>query len=269
MNHKADPHWQSYQTIATDHSDLQHDIMNHTAIVHGTRAIKDTIAFLDARPRPIPLNLAEVGSALNFGRNHYELEAVLGAALWQTDFMLWTMSLDVHRVHIQLGIGFGFAPWQPIAYKGLPAKVNPPFYAHLLVADFIGRSSNFEVRNVDLDRDTLSAYAGYEGGALKKMAIVNLEKWGAGDDPHDRPSYDIEINVPLDISAATIRRLTSLTGATETDSRKITWGGYSWSRESNGKAEKMSTGQDVVRRVVDGVFTVTVKASQAVVIYLQ
>lgn len=79
----------SYRTKAREESDFQHDIMNHTAVIEGFQFIQDALKVL---PPSIPLILGEVGNTLGNGSSKgILLEAVLGSALWQVDFSLWSM----------------------------------------------------------------------------------------------------------------------------------------------------------------------------------
>ncbi len=67
--------------------------MNHTAVVEGMDFVADAVEYLSTKFPLIPLSVGEVGSALNPTINDFQLESVLGAALWQVDFMLYAMSL--------------------------------------------------------------------------------------------------------------------------------------------------------------------------------
>lgn len=244
--------------------------MNHTAIVQGTGALAETVQYLNSLKPPVPLNIAEFGSALNPGPNDYALESVLGSALWQVDFMLWLLAIGVSRAHIQLGIGFGFAAWQPVDYKGIPAKVNAPYYAHVLIADFIGLSRTMQIINVDMESDTFSVYGAYDEGYLSKIAIVNLEFWSSQEgDGGDRPWINADLDVPKGTKYAELKRLTSSLGATASDTQDITWDGLSWTWESSGLGRRINR-QDVESvAVVNGRLTVAVAASEAVVIVLK
>ncbi|KAF2242243.1 glycoside hydrolase family 79 protein [Trematosphaeria pertusa] len=77
--------------------------------------------------------------------------------------MLHCMSLNVTRMHMQSGTGFGYAPWNM-------TDVRPPYYAIAMVADFIGNKTGAElrIRNIDLGSETLAAYSAYEGSALRR-----------------------------------------------------------------------------------------------------
>ena len=82
-----------YQTKAYPKSDLQHDLMNHSAVTRGSDFVKTAVQCLNKQHPPIPLVLGEVGNVLGNGSDNAPLEAVLGSALWQVDFFLYSMSI--------------------------------------------------------------------------------------------------------------------------------------------------------------------------------
>lgn len=83
-----------YQTVAGPESDLQRDLMNHSVITTKMSShFGIAVTNLSKYDPPIPLNLAEVGSALNPQGDNFTLESNLGAALWQVDMLLYGMSI--------------------------------------------------------------------------------------------------------------------------------------------------------------------------------
>jgi hypothetical protein len=63
--------------------------MNHTAVMKGSGFIHEAIHALNNSG--IPVILGEVGNTLGNRSCGISLEAVLGSALWQVDFSLWSM----------------------------------------------------------------------------------------------------------------------------------------------------------------------------------
>lgn len=63
--------------------------MNHTAVMKGSGFIHEAIHALNNSG--IPVILGEVGNTLGNRSSGISLEAVLGSALWQVDFSLWSM----------------------------------------------------------------------------------------------------------------------------------------------------------------------------------
>lgn len=68
-------------------------LMNHTAIVNGLSQFEAPIQYTKNNNAAIPFFLGEVGNSLNPGSNNYDLEGVLGSALWTVDYMLYAMSI--------------------------------------------------------------------------------------------------------------------------------------------------------------------------------
>ena len=88
-----------YQTKAGPKSDLQANIINHTTIVSGSKYIKKTAVYLNKLDPPIPLALAEIGNSLGNASDNSELQNMLRLALWQADFLLYSISIGVNRIN--------------------------------------------------------------------------------------------------------------------------------------------------------------------------
>jgi hypothetical protein len=170
---------------------------------------------------------------------------------------------------MQLGIGFGYVPWQPVDWQGFPAAVRAPYYAEVFVADFIGKSGNTKIANVDQNSDRFAVYAAYDGGVLSRVAAVNFDLWTSSDGT-DRPSKKYTFDVPDGVETVTVKKLTSPKGGRDggaPDSGSIAWAGEQWSVESNGIGKKIRN-DNVKVQVKNGQATITVHASQAVIAYL-
>lgn len=196
------------------------------------------------------------------------LERSLGAALWQVDFMLYTMTLGVNRVHMQSGYGFEFSLWQPSEFNNQPAEVYANYYAQLFVGDFIGSSGKMQAVQVDTGgSDTLTAYAAYEAGTLKRVAITNLGYYdGTQANRGQRATQTFTIAVPSSVSSVTVQTLTAPNGAVETDTANITWAGMKYTLENDGMAQSVGNASSVLQ-VTNGHVTVSLAASQAVMVF--
>ena len=220
-----------YQTKAGPKSDLQADIMNHTAIVFGSVYIKETAVYLNKLDPPIPLTLAEIGNSLGNASDNSELQNVLGSALWQADFLLYCMSVGVNRINSQLGVVFDFALWNVDFEDRRNNTVNAAFYGQIFAAGFIGPSENDQVTEVH-SSDLLSAYAAYDNGKISQVAMVNLELWSGG--PRPNQTFTLKSNA----KSVTVKRLTSSHGG---DSREdIMWGGCNGLRGRRGSVSKLA-----------------------------
>ena len=233
-----------YQTFKNNN--ISTTLLNHTDTVSHLSVFKPSITYLQSNPNTstIPFVLGEIGSALNGVENgnqvnDFDLEGVLGSAIWTVDFLLYAASIGVSRVSMQQITGGGYDGWQPVEYNttlyGLeqPATL-PPYYGYLFVADFIGPDpdSNLKIYNVDLNSERASAYAGYEGGNLTKIALVNTEYW-LSDWGIPRPTQTFTIAVPEGVTSVAVDKLLGPDGAGS--KRNITWAGDSYGFESGGK----------------------------------
>ncbi|KAJ5083921.1 hypothetical protein NUU61_008500 [Penicillium alfredii] len=255
-----------YQTKANEHTNVQADVMNHTAVVRGTGFIKDALKSL--KPYKVPLFLGEVGSSMGNKTSGPMLGGVLGSALWQVDFSLYSMFLGVAGISMQSGALFEFSLWRP-DYNKKPGAVLPAFYGQVFTAEFLGTHKDVSVANLDLNKSYLSAYAAYEGKTLARVAIVNLELWdGHADNKPKRPSQEIELGVPVGTEKVTVKRLASPMGGTALPSDQITWGGVEWTRKSNGKEHKVDDKGTEELTVKNKKVQVKVDASEAVMVFL-
>lgn len=190
------------------------------------------------------------------------------------------MTLGASRVHIQSGYGFEFSLFQPAAFTPAsnfpePAAVYANYYAHLFVGDFIGRSGKMQAVQLDTgaaNNDTLVAYAAYEAGTVKRVAVVNMAFWN-GSDPNAaaRPSQNMTIAVPAGVvptgGNVTVRTLSAALGSTEVDTDAITWAGMKYTLVNDGLAQSVGPREVVLPVNSAGQVTVNVPASQAVMLF--
>lgn len=259
----------SYQTKANRGSSLQIDLMNHTAVVRGSVFVKNAVDYLNKFEPAIPLALAETGSVLGNISDNDPLEAVLGSALWQADFFLYSMSIGVKRINLQSGLNFPFALWNPeYKHKGkvVPASVHAAFYGQLFAAEFRGDGDNVRVFNRDLDKPFVSAYMAYDNGKLSRVAIFNLDLWSQVDTPQ-REKKDVTLNIGDLAKSVEIKRLTAVKGGTAGVSN-ITWGGEQWTAESGGKGVPLLNDTITVPVNNDKV-QFSVQASEAVMLFVK
>ena len=148
--------------------------MNHTTIAANVTAFQPSQKYLAENHSNISLYLGEVNSLVkNLGLDQYE--SVFGAALWLCDFMLFAMSQSLSRVYLQQGTLFGYASWIPVVVNGIDPEVRAPYYGSLFVADAMGGTERLQVKNIDLESDTLSAY-GFTPEALSPSTPLSTCK---------------------------------------------------------------------------------------------
>ncbi|KIX04936.1 uncharacterized protein Z518_05807 [Rhinocladiella mackenziei CBS 650.93] len=273
-----------YQTKVDENTTLQSDIMNHTAITVGSKKISEAASYLNNLNDRIPLALAEVGSSLGNGSSNANLQAVLGSALWQADFMLQQMSIGVNKINSQSGVVFDFSLWSVnFSTPSQPRNdsVLAPFYGQIFAAEFIGSRGSVQVKELELkgvESDVLSAYGSYESGKLAKVAVVNMQFWSGKSDcsssqsSSSRPVQNVVISVPANVKSAQFKTLTSPCGADAYANEGITWGGMSWNTDENdGVGKQVMSDHESVRSVLatNRTIRVPVAASEAVMIYLE
>lgn len=247
------------KVVETDLMDLEstHARMDYL----GERA-----SYLENDHPEVKFVLSEVANSLG-ARPEYQ--TVLGSALWLVDFYLYSMKLGVQRVHYQQMVNSGFLPrmWLPVSSAGETQQVYSNYYAAMLVGDFISNTGNASMAVIDTSADSdLSAYAAFEGGEVKRVSIVNMNYWD-GSSSSSRASTEIQLSVPSSIQSVTVAKLTSSEGALA-NATTITYGGSQWTYESMGYEATGVTNDTETISVVDGVATVSVDASSAVLITL-
>ena len=161
-----------------------------------------------------------------------------------------------------------------VPVNGIPDNPGPsvraPFYAQPFIADFI--KSTTGVVEMGLNSDFLTAYAAYNANGLARVALVNLHEWNAGDNTQ-RGNQTFVLKVPTSTKNVTVGRLTAAAGAEaggfDNGGQNITYAGQQWSYSvDNGKGHPSAASTTKVQ-VSNGVATVSVKDSEAVVVYVQ
>lgn len=252
-----------------DGRDLGTTLMNKSAIRNSTDVrFKDRIAYMKSTYPDIPFLIAEVGSALGNGTGirDFDLTASLGTALWTVDWLLYTATIGVTRVNMQLGSRFPFSPWLGattlINNQTLPPQTLGSFYGNVFVADFIGTDGRLRVAELPVDDEHVSAYAGYSGDGLAKVALVNLELWRQSYGT-ERPSANVTLEGLDGVKAVRVQKLTGPDGGSQ--AKDITWAGTQWTAESNGLPVTVEDDSDM-RDVDSGTVEISVQASEAVLV---
>ncbi|OMP88073.1 hypothetical protein BK809_0002830 [Diplodia seriata] len=223
----------------------------------------------------VPFILGEVGAAINTGQGdpNPALYGTLGGSLWALDFLLHGMTLGMARVSMQLGTNFRMSAWQPVANPGHPVAVHGNYYGLVAGAAFVGGDGDgdLQIRALDgLDEHpNVVGYAGYHGGKLSKVAVLNLNVWNEGNAANNtRPEKEVSLTaLGDDVTGVRVSRLTAPGGAAANSS--ITWAGKRWTAENNGT--EYADGEAPVTIGVEGgkpKRNVVVKASEAVLVEL-
>ncbi|RYO98377.1 hypothetical protein DL764_007104 [Monosporascus ibericus] len=260
-----------YQNHAGTAENLAAGLMTLSLTHSNMDAMRVRINWLRENRPDLPFIINEVGNSLMV-TNSYEYQNRLGSALWQVDFYLYSMAMGVARINYQQIMHAGYSLWLPVASAGHPAQVFPNFYSQPFVADFIGSSGETRVAKLDIadggaSQPNLAAYAAFEAGAPRRIAVANLAYWNRTSSDTERPVVHVQLEVPDGLNAVTVYRLASPDGA-GADATTITYGGSQWTYESLGHEVKGVRDDTEDISVRDGVATVAVPASEAVLVWL-
>ena len=234
-----------------------------------------------ARNQEISYAITEDAAVL--GGAPAEFSGGFGYALWAVDFNLAAMSRGVARVTNLAG--------RPVAKRvfwvpddsgedaGNPGPhVRAPYPAAIFVADFVGAEDPSAVVEVATGNDLMSAYAMYneDSGSLQKVAIVNMRLYnGTLDTPREREQFQIPVGD--EVETVTVRRLRADLGVAAMGydfggpDSNVTWAGEQWSHAIDlGNGHFPSGGvQEKTIDVVDGVATVVIPDSEAVIMFIR
>ncbi|KAI1170669.1 hypothetical protein F4777DRAFT_591762 [Nemania sp. FL0916] len=255
-----------YQGSAGTAATLGSTLMNLTITHTHLDSLRARINWLSANKPEIRFVLDEVGNSLQ-STHTYPYQARLGSALWQVDFYLYSMAIGVARINYQQIMHAGYDMWLPVASAGMQAQVFSNYYSQPFLADFIGKSGTTRVSQLSVDANNVGVYAAYENDAPKRIAAVNLNYWNQTSSTEARGSVILQLEVPDNVQQVTVYHLNSPAGAGAT-ADTITYGGSQWTYASLGKEVKSVRKDTQTVAVVDGVASVTVASSEAVLVRL-
>ncbi|KAI9699878.1 MAG: hypothetical protein M1820_007053 [Bogoriella megaspora] len=221
-------------------------------------------SFLANQNPPIPLDLAEVGPAIDLPEGSGNLGGVFGIALWIADMLLHGMSIGIRRINYQQILGARWSLWQPSSFDSEEGHVKPGYYGALFAAEFRGREEGVRVSEVEVDGmgGKLSAYEAWSAkGDLLRVAIVNMAEWNGGNET--RRNVTVQFGAPQGWEKVEVRRLESSTGV-EDSGEDISYAGVTYTFANKGQGERSGNGTETM--IVNGSVTVKVNASEAVMI---
>lgn len=259
-----------YQHQAGGAADLETGLMDIADTHRRVDYFRDHIEYLKANHPQIPYILNEIGNSLDASHS-YEYQNRLGSSLWAVDFYLYCLSIGVARFNYQQIMHAGYDLWLPIASNGLPAQVFANYYSHPFLADFVGRSGKTRVAKLDVSNSeaapNLAAYAAFDDGPAKRIAIANLDYWNRTSSGTPRPDAVVRLRVPREVRWVKVTHLTSPDGAGAA-ADTITYAGSQWTYESSGEEKKGVRDDTEIIFVRFGVAEIKVASSEAVIVYL-
>lgn len=260
-----------YQNNAGSAADLAEGLMTLSLTHRNLDYMRPRIGWLRENRPEVPFIINEIGNSLKV-TNSYEYQAVLGSALWALDFYMYALSIGVRRFNYQQIMHSGFDLWMPVDSAGQAPRVFANYYAMPYVADFAGSSgarvAKIEVEGAAESAPNLAAYAAFEGGRARRVAVANLDYWNRTSSAGDRPVAVINVGGLEGSGSVKVTKLGSPDGA-GADGDTITYAGSVWSYESLGREVKGVRNDTETATVVDGVAQVRVASSEAVIIYIE
>jgi hypothetical protein len=224
-----------------------------------------------ARAAGLPYVLGETNSISCHGAPGVSDAAA--AAVWHVDYALYAASTGIGRLFFHEGVGYKYALVQPVPLafdiehgtplaQPLPPHVQPHYYGALVVADAIGASGSARVVALDVASPYISAYAVYEGDALKRAVLVNGLAFTTGDAANKlkRPSTHVSLAGLSASATLTVRRLAiPFVDQTYPDAN-VTWAGQSYNT-----TDGLATGS-VLRQTMPLSAGVDIAASEVVLL---
>lgn len=216
----------------------------------------------------LPYHLREMASVGPVGSPG--VSDTFGAALWTLNLFLYGAALNISSVQIHMTDNSFAAPWQPVDRDGVAKSVRPSYYAFAAMAQLIG-SGNGTTQVAPLSngyvpdeyRSNVRMYAGYGGGVLTSIIIINSKQSNESEVNKD------SLSVSLSLADFKGQKLyLSYLAADGADSKTGTvWNGMQYS-DDDGTLSVFDDSVQTVTVGADGTARVTVRDSQAVIAYI-
>ncbi|KAF3069455.1 Beta-glucuronidase [Trichoderma lentiforme] len=235
---------------------LQNTLMSHNAVV---KSITSHVNYAKTSTIDAEYIIGEHNSL--YGGGASGLSDVFGAALWAMEFSLYAASTGViKRIHFHQSVGSPYAAWVP---SGTLAT-NAPYYGKLAASTFLAHSNTIEVKTLALnkDADLDSGYGAYVYGDLRRVAVLNLRQYNAGNGTRSSQTYTVKV------APGSLWKSQRLTAAGATDKTGVTFNGFSYDADSNGLAKRVKSQESdkIIRADRSGNISFTVQDSEAIVL---
>ncbi|KAF3003387.1 hypothetical protein E8E14_007577 [Neopestalotiopsis sp. 37M] len=261
---------------------LQGTLMNHTRTKQSVNAhVADYNAVNPGTTGAVPHIFGETNSLYQQGRPG--LSNTFGAALWAVDFLLYSASVNIQRVHLHMGTNYRYQAWQPVTTNITSVGTKAPYYGGVAAAAFLGNLNVATVQIAELDTgagdDMESAYLAYVDGVLRRVMFINLREYnytlnGTGDlggatnpSPRTVRTYSLSVG-NLTETGAGVQRLSANGSDAITG---VTFDGWSYNYELERGAPVRLGNVTVGERLnvtEDGVLSVGVADSEAAIVTL-
>ncbi|ETS74799.1 hypothetical protein PFICI_13283 [Pestalotiopsis fici W106-1] len=258
---------------------LQGTLMNHTRTKQSVDAHVAEYNAINPGSN-VPHIFGETNSLYQQGRPG--LSNTFGAALWATDFLLYSASVNIQRVHLHMGTNYRYQAWQPLTTNITSIGTKAPYYGNVAAAAFLGNLNVATVQIAELETgdagdDAEAAYLAYVDGVLRRVMFINLREYnytlnGTGDlaspNPEPRTVRTYSLSVGNLTAGAGVQRLSANGSDAITG---VTFDGWSYNYELERGAPVRLANVTVGERLnvtEDGVLSVGVADSEAVIVTL-
>ncbi|KAB5576335.1 family 79 glycoside hydrolase [Coniochaeta sp. 2T2.1] len=248
---------------------LQGTLMNHQVTVNSLKShvrAANALGAIDDKPYVV----GECNSL--YGGGAAGLSDTFGAALWVMDFTLYAASTGViKRLHYHQSNGAPYSAWAPVTSGTTPPRTLPPYYGKLAAARFLRGTDKTAVREISISSSPFeSAYAAYERSRLARIAVLNMNAFNSTETvPRPSKTYSFDVGTDLAGSSWLVERLAAPGSDVKTG---VTFAGMSYEYSTLGQGVKVPSscrdGDEIVKAAADGVLSVRVRDSQAVVLTL-
>ena len=173
------------------------------------------------------------------------------------------------------GTDYRYASWQPVHTNKTSIGTKPTYYGNIAVAAMMDDLTlrQVQIANIPMTSELESAYAAYVDGALDRIAIINMREYnytlnvaGAVLNPVARPSqlYTFSFSAECGPEIGVQRLIANGSDAVS----GISWDGlsYNWELDMGKPVSLYNATIGETAKVVNGVVSVSVKDSEAVIL---
>ncbi|PWN30253.1 hypothetical protein BDZ90DRAFT_229269 [Jaminaea rosea] len=216
-----------------------------------------------------PYYLREMGSVGPTGIQG--ISDTFANTLWTFHFFLYAATVQVASVQIHMTAESYASPWQPTASNsdGSQPHVRSSYYAFAAIDQIIGATCNVRVAQYSLNNipsgytNRLASYNTYTDGNLQTLIAINTQPAPSGSS-----MGTVTFTYTLPAWSGKTVYLSQLTAAGSDATQNTTWNGMSYEASGTGTMTQAGDQPQQVTVGQDGLLSVRVRDSQAVVVNL-
>ncbi|RVX68903.1 hypothetical protein B0A52_07558 [Exophiala mesophila] len=218
---------------------------------------------------PYPYHLREMGVVGPIGLN--DITDVFGASLWALNFFLYAATLNISSVQMHMTDNSNASAWQPVRFYGQDPFVRPNYYAYAAFDQLIGPTCQAQISGSVLTNapepygGRSAVYQIYQDSTISSIVLINSNE--ANVSMTDKPSLTFDLTLPTEFAGEEVH-LAYLTNEGADAKSGTTWNGISYEESGNGLPTRVNDTQATARVGDDGVLSVLVRDTQAIVVSL-